>query len=136
MQLVRVVESGEVKGVPEQRIGYAYTAIRHLSMDRGRKEEVRRNYEQKIQASMEEGELNAPWLSCAADDEYLRQRMEKLLKGIPSEFSEVIVLKIWGERTFQQIADMLEAPLSTITSRYRYGLQAMRKELEDEPIQL
>ena len=134
MQLVRVVESGEFKGVAEQWPSYVYTAIRHLAMDRGRKEEVRRGYEEKVKASMEESSDDAPWLTSAADDEYLRGRIEALLRNIPQEFAEVIILKIWGEQTFQQIADATGTPLSTITSRYRYGLQAMRRELEENPI--
>ena len=137
VQLVRAVESGDFRGQPAQWVSYAYTAIRHRSMDRGRHHDVRKNYEEKLQTIMEEEDHNSmPWLSCAADDEYLRDGVEKLLKQIPAEFSEVIVLKIWGERTFQQIADILGAPLATVSSRYRYGLQALRKLLENNPIEL
>ena len=45
------------------------------------------------------------------------------------------MLKIWGEHTFQEIANITGAKLPTITSRYRYAMQAMRKALENDPIE-
>ena len=135
VQLVHAVEGGTFTGAREQWRSYAYAAIRHLAMDRGRRETVRRNYAVAQQEHLREGEEETPWLSCAADDEYLRARMETLLRNLAPEFAEVVVLHIWGEHTFQQIADMTGNKLSTITSRYRYALQALRKELEANPIE-
>lgn len=136
VQLVHVVEGGSFTGTQEQWRAYAYSAIRHLAMDRGRREQVRRNYVVSQQEGMQEGEAETPWLRCAADDEYLRKKFEKLLHSLAPEFAEVVVLHIWGEHTFQQIADMTGNKLSTITSRYRYALKSMRKELESDPIEL
>lgn len=135
VQLVHAVEGGSFTGTRDQWRAYAYTAIRHLAMDRGRREQVRRNYAAAQQEHMREGEEETPWLSSAADDEYLRARMESMLRNLAPEFAEVVVLHIWGEHTFQQIADMTGNKLATITSRYRYALQAMRRELESNPIE-
>jgi RNA polymerase sigma-70 factor (ECF subfamily) len=38
-------------------------------------------------------------------------------------------MKIWGELTFETIAQALEIPQGTAQSRYRYALQALRKTL-------
>ncbi len=135
VQLVHAVESGGFKGENSQWLSYTYTAIRHQAMDKGRREEVRKQYAEHEQEGMKEGEPDEPWLHCAADDEYLRERVERLLKSLPKEYAEVIVLKIWGEHTFQEIADMTGNKLPTITSRYRYAMQAMRKALEADPIE-
>ena len=135
VQLVHAVEGGSFTGARDQWRSYAYTAIRHLAMDRGRREQVRRNYAAAQQEVQSEGVEETPWLSSAADDEYLRKRLESMLRKLPSEFAEVVVLHIWGEHSFQQIADMTCNKLSTITSRYRYALQALRKELEENPIE-
>ena len=135
VQLVHAVEGGSFTGTREQWRAYAYTAIRHQAMDRGRRETVRRNYAAAQQEHLREGEEETPWLSCAADDEYLRRRLESMLRNLAPEFAEVVVLHIWGEHTFQQIADLTGNKLSTITSRYRYALQALRTELEANPIE-
>jgi len=55
---------------------------------------------------------------------------ESLLK-IPKEQREVIYLKIYGQLTFQEIADTLGTSKSTITSRYRYAIEKMRELLGD-----
>lgn len=135
VQLVHAVEGGSFSGSQDQWRAYAYTAVRHLAMDRGRREQVRRNYATAQQETLREGVEETPWLSSAADDEYLREKLESLLRQLPAEFAEVVVLHIWGEHTFQQIADMTGNKLATITSRYRYALQTLRKELEANPIE-
>ncbi len=135
VQLVQAVESGSFQGGSAQWSSYAYTAIRHLAMDRGRREEVRRSYAARQQEILSEGEEDCPWLTCAADSEYLRRRVEALLRTLPKEMAEVVILKIWSEHTFREIAEMTHTNMSTITSRYRYAMQALRKALEDNPIE-
>jgi len=44
------------------------------------------------------------------------------LRKLPTEQSEVVVLKIWEELTFQQIGDVLGVPTATAASRYRAAL--------------
>ncbi len=135
VQLVRAVHSCEFQGVEAQWFSYVCTTIRHRAIDRGRRETVRKNYATCNQAEAIEQDILDPWLSCASDDEYLRERVEDMLRSIPIEFAEVITLKIWGERTFQQIADILGQSLPTVASRYRYGINAMRKLLDESPIE-
>ncbi len=135
VQLVRAVESGSFNGERSKWPSYAYTAIRHLAMDRGRREEVRRSNLQRFRDGMEASEYPEPWLQSSQDDEHQRLQMEALLRTLPSEFAEVVVLRIWGEHTFQQIADMTFTNLSTVTSRYRYAMQALRKKLSSNPLE-
>ena len=135
VQLVRAVESGDFRGSEGQWYAYALTAIRHRAMDAGRRAQVRRNY---VEAQQDSGEgicEETPWLSCGADDEYLRKQVEKLLRKLPPEFAEVVVLKIWDGLTFQQIADTTGVPMPTVCSRYRYALKKMREELDENPIE-
>lgn len=44
------------------------------------------------------------------------------LRQLPVIQSEVVVLKIWEEMTFAEIADVLEVTPSTAASRYRYAI--------------
>jgi RNA polymerase sigma-70 factor (ECF subfamily) len=52
------------------------------------------------------------------------------MKILPAEQKEVLVMKIWGDLTFQQIADALDIPPGTAASRYRYALDALREEMK------
>jgi RNA polymerase sigma-70 factor (ECF subfamily) len=49
------------------------------------------------------------------------------LQKLPPEQREVIVLKIWHEYTFEEIAELLQLSPNTVAGRYRYGMDKMRK---------
>ena len=50
-----------------------------------------------------------------------------LLNTIPQEQSEVIRLHIHGEKTFREISEIIGVPESSVKSRYRYGIEKLRK---------
>jgi len=54
----------------------------------------------------------------------------RCLKKLPREQREVIVLKIWHEYTFEEIAELLDLSANTVAGRFRYGLQKMRTALK------
>ena len=56
----------------------------------------------------------------------------RLLTSLPDEQSEVIRLHLHGECTFTEIAEILDIPLPTAKSRYRYGIEHLRKELQKQ----
>ena len=58
------------------------------------------------------------------------REIENALERLPVDQREVLVLKIWNELTFEQIAQTLEVSANTAASRYRYALTALRKELK------
>lgn len=136
IQLVKAVNSGSFQGDRSQWKSYTYTAIRHLAMDRGRRETIRSNYAKRQQETLTEGAEETPWLSSDADYDYLREKVEYLLRVLPSEMAEVVTLKIWGEYTFREIAEITKTNLSTVASRYRYAMESLRKELAINPIEL
>jgi RNA polymerase sigma-70 factor (ECF subfamily) len=80
--------------------------------------------------------LAREWESCrwferaSAESPFERAAM-KCLADLPVEQREVIVLKLWHERTFAEIGELLEIPPNTAAGRYRYGLQKIRVCLEE-----
>ena len=52
------------------------------------------------------------------------------LAALPPDQREVIVLKIWHDLTFEQIADLLAISPNTAAGRYRYGLQKLKVRLK------
>ena len=67
----------------------------------------------------------------------------RCLVRLPVEQREVIVLKLWHQRTFEEIAALQHVSPNTAAGRYRYGLQKLRlclsqtspeSDLEDENI--
>ena len=56
----------------------------------------------------------------------------RCLAELPVDQREVIVLKIWHRRTFEEIGDLLEISPNTAAGRYRYGLQKLKVRLEGD----
>jgi DNA-directed RNA polymerase specialized sigma24 family protein len=46
---------------------------------------------------------------------------------------ETIVLKIYDDFTFQEIADLRDVPLPTVASWYRRGLEKLKTLLREKP---
>lgn len=67
-----------------------------------------------------------------ADFEQEQALIARLLAALPDEQSEVIRLHLHGECTFADIAEILDIPLPTAKSRYRYGIEHLRKELQKQ----
>ena len=52
------------------------------------------------------------------------------LAALPQDQREVIVLKLWHQRTFEEIGELLCISPNTAAGRYRYGLQKLRTFLK------
>ncbi|HKB56629.1 MAG TPA: sigma-70 family RNA polymerase sigma factor [Lacunisphaera sp.] len=104
------------------------TSIRRAALDQARREARRVAREEKSGGGLEEHSFMFD--PQPGDDAERRQEIEAALQHLPVEQREVLVLKIWNELTFEQIAETLGIPPNTAASRYRYALAALRKELK------
>jgi RNA polymerase sigma-70 factor (ECF subfamily) len=78
-------------------------------------------------ARIERGGPSAQDLVEARD---LARLVASAMSELPEEQREVIVLKEYQGLTFQEIADTLEVPVSTVKTRLYRGLVQMRERLE------
>ena len=60
----------------------------------------------------------------------LGRAVAKAMAMLPEEQRTAIILKEYHGLTFQEIADMLDCPLSTVKTRLYQGLSVVRKQLE------
>jgi RNA polymerase sigma-70 factor (ECF subfamily) len=56
--------------------------------------------------------------------------VRRAVKALPPELRQVVVMKEFEELTFQEIADALELPLSTVKSRLYTAMKQLRMRLE------
>ncbi|MBI1348860.1 sigma-70 family RNA polymerase sigma factor [bacterium] len=56
--------------------------------------------------------------------------VQAALQRLPAEQAEVVVLKIWENLTFQEIAVVTGESLNTVASRYRYALTKLEASLK------
>jgi RNA polymerase sigma-70 factor (ECF subfamily) len=63
----------------------------------------------------------------------LTRLVERAMTRLPEEQRTAIVLKEYHGLTFQEIADLLGCPLSTVKTRLYQGLTVLRRELAKSP---
>jgi RNA polymerase sigma-70 factor (ECF subfamily) len=74
------------------------------------------------------------WLEAVETDARPQEWAEELqaaLARLPQEQREIVTLKIYRDKTFQEIGEMLELSPNTVASRYRYGIEKLRGILKD-----
>jgi len=131
VKLAEKLRTGEFVGGQEAWMPYLYTAIRRLAIDLSRRDDRRRRREDTVgfEADLDQRETSHPWFESEASDDETRAQLEASLKELPPKFAEVIIMKIWGERTFAEIGESLGISQNTAASRYRYGLEALQRKL-------
>ena len=58
--------------------------------------------------------------------------LESLLKNLSQDIREVIVLRIYEEMKFKDIAKMMRCSISTAKSRFRLGISQLKRLMESE----
>lgn len=101
------------------------TSIRRAALDLARRNDRRLSRDGQVAAA--DGLIGA--FASTLEGEERRAAIEEAIRRLPPEQREVLVLRIWGELTFEQIAATLGLSSNTAASRYRYALIALRHEL-------
>ena len=104
-----------------------YAAVRSLALDFIRRDARRARREVAVFAEAEpaiepEFELE--------DD--TQSSLAAAVESLPRDQREVLVLKIWNELTFSEIAGALGISQNTAASRYRYALSNLKKTLQPQ----
>ncbi len=58
-----------------------------------------------------------------------RRRVRQAIERLPAEHRAVVELKFYQDLTFEDIAEVMEIPLSTIKSRFYAGLEMLKQKL-------
>ena len=89
----------------------------------------RRGAREKYHGQMAEQPMSIFAPAAEPDAGALRESLAAALGDLPPDQRAVVHLKRWEGLTFEQIAALLELPLNTAASRYRYGLDKLRERL-------
>ena len=78
--------------------------------------------------------VNESWLIVSEDRREpndLTEQLQAALARLPQPQREVIVMKIYRQKTFPEISGLLGLSQNTVASRYRYGMEKLRTLLEN-----
>jgi RNA polymerase sigma-70 factor, ECF subfamily len=116
------------RNLPGEPMALLVTSVRRAAFDLARRD-GRRAVREERAGGESECDRSVALFQSPLEGEERRAALEEAMQRIPPEQREVLVLKIWGELTFEQIATELGLSPNTAASRYRYALAALRQEL-------
>ncbi|MGD0518352.1 MAG: sigma-70 family RNA polymerase sigma factor [Thermoguttaceae bacterium] len=118
------VELARQSAVPtEQILPWLYRVVRNKAISASRA--VRRHKSHELQAAGRRG----AWFESTPGDAIDAAAAVVILKDLPQLEREVVVARIWGGLTFQQIGELIGATDSTAHRRYESALDAIRRKL-------
>lgn len=105
---------------------YVFRCVRNAALDGLRRAKVRGD---SVFLTAPASEPAAP----AGPVPLLARDLDEKLQELSPDERETIVLKIYDEFTFQEIANLRNVPLPTVASWYRRGLDKLKALLHDAP---
>jgi len=111
----------EVRRPPADPAAWLFTVARNRAMDLAKADRRRARREQAARP--------ARWFVEPQIDGLDADRAVAALERLPAELREVIVARLWGGLTFDQIAAVNGCSASSAFRRYEAGIVALRKTL-------
>ena len=115
-----------MQAAPSGRLAaYVFAAVRNSAVDCFRRAKREQKLAEKLFAATPG--IDTTNTSPATDDasRRLRQEIEALDEGT----REIIVMKIYGELTFDEIGKVLDTPAATVATRYRRAMLTLEERL-------
>jgi RNA polymerase sigma-70 factor (ECF subfamily) len=108
---------------PDHLRAWLFTAVRNAAISQVRGRSRRAGREMRLAEGRPDWFESSEDLMDAAD-------AQKALESLPGEQREVIVMRIWGQMTLNEISRVTGDAISTLFSRYRMGLARIRQLME------
>jgi RNA polymerase sigma-70 factor (ECF subfamily) len=123
---------GNVEVTGEAVKAYLFRAVRNTALNLARRNS--RNTSLDTNRRETEG-AEQQWFEAPVELGYWSTKLENAVRGLPAEQREILVMRIWGEMTFDEIATVLDVSINTVTSRYRYAIGKLREMLQHFEVQ-
>lgn len=60
------------------------------------------------------------------DKKRLREYLEKTIKSLPLNYQEVLILRFFEDKSYEEISEILRLPINTVGVRIKRGLEKLR----------
>jgi RNA polymerase sigma-70 factor, ECF subfamily len=108
---------------PENVRGWLFRAVRNAALDEIRRRRIRAHHAGAVAAS------RSMWFQPGDDEEHDALAAQAALKRLPPEQGELIVMRIWGRMTYEQMAGVTGESVSAVYSRCSAALETLRRKM-------
>jgi RNA polymerase sigma-70 factor (ECF subfamily) len=108
---------------PDRVVAWLYRVVRNRAISHARSAGRRRKYESAVAAQ------SSTWFEPSPGSSLDAASATEALQDLSPQHREVIVARIWGGLSFEQIAELVGSSVSTAHRRYGEGLTHLRERL-------
>lgn len=108
---------------PRDPVGWLFKAVRYKAINQTRADQRRSRHHNQAAEQRDAWFDSDPSVSMQTDE------LECMLRELEPLAREIIVARIWGEMSFEQIAELVDRPLSTVHRRYQQSLKLLESRL-------
>ena len=117
------VELARQPEVPQNPVGWLYRVVRNRAASEARSARRRKRRESAVAAS------NEAWFQAPEQGDLGADEAAEALRTLPEGLREVLVARIWGGLTFEQIGEITNTSVSTAFRRYEEAISLLRTRL-------
>jgi RNA polymerase sigma-70 factor (ECF subfamily) len=110
---------------PENVLAWLYRVVRNQAISSLRAEQRRQKHESAAA-------FTETWFEVGAENGVDAKAVTEILRSLPKELREIVVARIWGGLSFEQIAEVVSASRSTVHRRYQEALETLRSRLDSK----
>jgi len=109
---------------PRDAQAWLFRTVRNEAITRLRRQERHLRHGRQI-AMRQVG-----WFESHPEDLIDARTAQEVLMTLPQAQREVVLLRIWGQLSLKQIARIVGSPLTTVHSRYKAALAAIKERMQ------
>ncbi|MCF7973717.1 MAG: RNA polymerase sigma factor [Phycisphaerae bacterium] len=112
---------------PDHVRAWLFRVVRNSSISRLRELQSRKKATQMFPLT------HGCWFEPRSDVQLDARNAQAILETLPSERREIVVLRIWGQLSFRDIADLIEKSIPWVHREYQAALGMIKTRLESSP---
>jgi RNA polymerase sigma factor (sigma-70 family) len=117
------IEFARQSELPRDAVSWLYRVVRNKALSAARAGRRRKAHEQEASAD------RRFWFTAMPGDALDAESAKRALENLDQDEREIVVARIWGQLTFQQIAELIGTTDSTAFRRYESALEKIRQKL-------
>lgn len=121
-----LIDLAQLASDPRDPVAWLFMTVRRKAINQARSENRRSKYQQLA------AEQREPWFTGDPASSMGSGEMESLLADLPALEREIVVARIWGELSFEQIAELVDRSLSFVYRRYQQTLRDLEKKIDSQ----
>jgi len=111
---------------PDNILAWLYRVVRNQAISARRAEQRRQKHESAA------ANITENWFQSSDESGLDAKLVMETLRSLPEQLREIVVARIWGGLSFEQITEVVSASRSTVHRRYQEALEILRSRLDSK----